>query len=237
MSTKITHIIFDIDGTLIDESESLMLQTSAVAWKFGETLEAKQAVVDQFFAANDRAVAEGGQYKNDITQYMRWIGEALGISVSDSEAAQLAHDWKEAFSGTFSAPILFPDAAPCLDTLRTKGVTLVVASGGTVEKKRGLIVEAGLSSYFDTLYAATDVGFQKQDRRFWDYVLDELEVTPENIMVVGNQINDDIMHPKSLGMQTVLVKRPGLLHKDLGPKDIQANHTIENLDELVQLVH
>jgi len=232
----LTHVIFDIDGTLIDESESLMRQTNAVSWKFGDTLAAKQAVVGQFFAANDRAVAEGGQYKNDIAQYMRWMGEALHVSVGDTEAEKLAHDWKEAFSGTFSAPILFPDAVSCLDALRDNGVQLIVASGGTVEKKRGLLDEAGLSSYFNTLYAATDVGFQKQDRRFWEYVLADLTVPAENIMVVGNQINDDIMHPRALGMHTVLVERLGLLRKDLGPKDIQASHTIENLDELTKLI-
>ena len=232
----LTHIIFDIDGTLVDESESLMLQTSAVSWKFGDTIEERQAVIDQFFAANDRAVSEGGRYQNDIKQYMCWIGEALHVPVSDTEAAQLAHDWSEAFSGTFSAPKLFPDAVPCLDTLRAQGVTLVVASGGTKEKKRSLLVEAGLSPYFDTLYAATDVGFHKLDRRFWEYVLTDLAVPAENIMVIGNQINDDIMHPKALGMRTVLVECLGLLRKGLDLKNISPTHEVADLRDMLKLI-
>ncbi|MEY2665233.1 MAG: hypothetical protein RLZZ480_338 [Candidatus Parcubacteria bacterium] len=232
----VTCIVFDIDGTLIDESESLILQTNAVAWKFGDSLEKKQRVVDAFFAANDRAVAEGGQYKNDIAQYMRWMGEALGVVVSSEEAVRLADDWREAFSGTFRAPQVFADSVLCLETLRAKGLTLIAVSGGTTEKKQSLLKEANLAEYFENVFAATDIGFQKQDVRFWQQLLKDLNISAETIMVVGNQINDDIMHPKALGMETVLINRPGLLRKDLGPKDLEADYTIENLGELTKLI-
>jgi FMN phosphatase YigB (HAD superfamily) len=229
----VKYIIFDIDGTLIDESSVLEAQTSAVAWKFGESLAAKQMVVDQFFVANNRAVLEGGQQKNNIVQYMLWIGEALDISISDTEAEKLAHDWSQAFATTFSIPKVFPDTVSCLEALQAEGRVLIAASGGTKEKKLGLLSEAGLAAYFSSIYTATDVGFQKQDRRFWDFVLADLAVSPEQCLVVGNQTNDDIMQPKALGMYTVLVKRPGLLRKDLGPRDISADNTISNLSEVL----
>lgn len=229
----VTCIVFDIDGTLIDESEALEVQTSAVAWKFGESQEEHQRVVDAFFAANNRAVAEGGKHKNDITKYMVWMGETLGIPVSDAEAERLADDWQEAFRGMFQTPQVFPDSVPCLEALRAKGLTLIAASGGTVEKKQALLKQANLAEYFENIFAATDIGFQKQDIRFWQQLLKELNVPAENIMVIGNQINDDIMHPKALGMKTVLVHRPGLLRKDLDPKDVSVDQMISDLSQII----
>ncbi len=232
----VTCVIFDIDGTLIDESVVLEAQTNAVAWKFGDSFESKQAVVDHFFAANDKAVREGGEYKNNIKQYMKWIGENLSIQVTDGEAEKLALDWGGAFQNSSKTPQVFSDSEHCLRLLRERELTIVAVSGGTVEKKKQLLEDAGIASYFDAVYAATDIGFQKQDIYFWHELLKILQVDVSACVVVGNQINDDIMHPKSLGMRTVLVERPGLLRKDLGPKDVQPGHTIRNLEGLTELI-
>ncbi len=232
----VSCIIFDIDGTLIDESAVLDAQTSAVAWKFGDSLEVKQFVVDQFFAANDHAVAEGGQSKNDIPQYIKWMGEALDVPVTDAEAIKLASDWSQAFAGTFTRPQVFSDTVTCLEALKAKSIRLVIASGGTKEKKQSLLVEAGLAQYFDTIYAATDIGFQKQDRRFWEQVLTQLDAPPEQCLVVGNQINDDIMNPKALGMITVLVHRDGALSKRNEPRDARSIYEITDLLDIVKFI-
>ena len=233
---KITHIVFDIDGTLVDESESLMAQTGAVAWKFGGSHTERQAVVNAFFAANDRAVLEGGADKNNIPKYMEWIGETLSLPVSEDEVQKLAIDWKEAFSKNFKTPTFFDDSVPCLKTLSAAGYRIIAASGGEGEKKQGLLREAGLMEFFSTVYGASDVGFQKQDVRFWQKLVEYESLIPENVVVIGNQINDDIMHPKSLGMHTVFVKREGVLTKNFGPDNVEAEFNLDSLERLPEIL-
>lgn len=233
---QISHIIFDIDGTLVDESARLLAQARAVAGTFGSSHQDMQSTIDAFFAANDRAVREGGLYKNDIAQYMLWMGEMRGASVDGSKARSLAVAWNRAYEASHEAPLLFPDVIPCLTALKEKGIQLIAASGGTAAKKEKLLSDTGVREYFSQVFGADDVGFQKQDVRFWETILPQIDAEPENIMVVGNQINDDIMHPQALGASTVLITRPEILKKNLGPKNVHADHTIDDLAALLELL-
>jgi FMN phosphatase YigB (HAD superfamily) len=231
---ELTVIIFDIDGTLVDESQSLMAQTDAVAHTFGSSLAERQAVVDAFFAANDRAVAEGGEHKNDIPQYLQWMGETLAVPITPELAVELATAWQAAFAKTFTAPEVFPDVQPCLAGLKERGYRLVAASGGTTEKKVGLLTTAKLIDFFTQVYGAADVGWQKQDVRFWQQLLAAEAVAPDRVVVVGNQINDDIRHPQALGMHTALIDRPGVLTKNCGSAEVEPSYRLQSLDELAE---
>ncbi|MFT5036481.1 MAG: FMN phosphatase YigB (HAD superfamily) [Candidatus Azotimanducaceae bacterium] len=235
MTSNISHVIFDVDGTLIEEADRLKVQALAVAWKFGENVSEMQRTIDTFFAVNDE-VKDNKECKGDIAWYMLRMGEHLRIEVSDAEAVTLAEAWSNAYSDSHKEPALFPDVIECLDALKAKKVTLIVASGNTVESRKQLLQNTGILEYFDTIFAATDVGFQKQDVRFWHALLDTIAVAPEHIAVVGNQINDDIMHPKSLGMTTVFVDRPGVLRKNIGPKDVEAQYVIDDLKQLTNVI-
>lgn len=233
MSKKYSHIILDLDGTLIEETESLVTQVRAVSHMFGASPEAIQAAIYAFFAANDRAVAEGGVNKNNITQYMMWMGEELGKSVDKKQAIELAKLWQAAYQVCAKAPVLFFDAVSFLETVAERGYTLVLASGGTEVEKRARLDAAGIDHYFERVFAATDMGYQKQDQRFWKTMLAELDVPPEQIMVIGNQINDDVWKSGEVGMYTVLVRRLDAFQKVRDPEGVTADREIQSLVEIL----
>ena len=237
---KITHIIFDLDGTLIDESARLDAQATAVSDTFGDSLEEKQRVIDAFFAANDAAQAylenDQSEYKGNIPWYMEEMGKLLGVKLSEEDTENLAEAWTKAYEESQEAVELFQDVIPTLQTLKDSGYTLILASGNTEETRRALLENVGIDDYFSAIYAATDVGYQKQDLRFWEAVLEQLDIKPESAIVVGNQLNDDIMHPQTLGMATVLVERPDMLKKNLDPDDTTPDHTLEDLALLTDLL-
>jgi len=229
-------VIFDVDGTLIDESSRLQAQTDAVAWKFGETIEQRQLVVDAFFAANDQAQAlqstGDAAVKGDIPWYMRQIGQSLNIAVSDAESEKLALEWHAAYTASHGEPHLFEDSLPVLQTLRDSGFEMVVASGNTVATRKQLLIGAGIQDFFSTIFAAIDVGYQKQDVRFWQALLESVDTDPSRIAMIGNQINDDIIHPAALGMKTFLVERADTLRKNLGLGMASPDFTVQSLMEI-----
>lgn len=233
-------VIFDIDGTLIDEAHRLEVQTDSVAKWFGDSSEEKQSVIDEFFAVNDRAqvLKNQGQpqFKNNIPWYMQEIGHKLGVNVSEEEAKIMAEKWSSAYDDSHENPQLFPDVVDVLQALREKGVEMLVASGNTEKTRKIILSQTGIEDYFEAIYTAIDIGFQKQDVRFWQVVLREINYAPGEIVVVGNQINDDVVHPQSLGLTTVLVNRPGVLRKNLGSKDVAPDYTINDLQRLVEIV-
>lgn len=237
---RIQIVIFDVDGTLIDESASLEAQTGRVAWKFGDGQAERQRVVDAFFRANDEAqrLLDAGEarVKGDIPWYMRRMGEYLGIPVNSAESDTLARDWSEAYHASHHSPVLFDDSRGVLERLSSAGYRLVVASGNTVETRRRILGGVGIEGYFEAIHAAIDEGFQKQDVRFWTGVVTQLGVAADRVAVVGNQVNDDIMHPVALGMVTFLVRRPDRLVKNLGPTTVQPTHVVETLEDVPRLL-
>lgn len=207
-------IIFDVDGTLIVESTRVHAQAQAVAYHFGSSHKAMQAVLYAFFEINDEFALANLPLKNNIPMYMKMIGQRLEIHTSDDEADALARVWTQAYENDHSKPELFPDTISCLETLTKRGFELVIASGNTAASRLALLKETGIDHYFKHIYAAQDVGYQKQDLRFWETIFADLNITSgEKVLVVGNQLNDDIMHPIQLGHYAFKIERPNKLKK------------------------
>jgi FMN phosphatase YigB (HAD superfamily) len=233
---KFAQIIIDLDGTLVEESARLEAQASAVSEKFGSSHEEMQNVINAFFVANDKAVAEGGKDKNNLSIYIRWMGETLNIPVDETESKALAEAWKNAYEESLHAPTLFDDVLPFLTGLKELGYEPVLATGGKEMEKRQLMEKVGINTFFKKVFASAEVGFQKQDTNFWKQVLKDLSVSSKKVLVIGNQINDDIWRTSELGMSTVFIKRPDALFKNLGPDTVKPDYEVHDLREIISLI-
>jgi phosphoglycolate phosphatase-like HAD superfamily hydrolase len=228
-------VIFDIDGTLVVESSRLLAQTTAVSEHFGGTMAEMQATLYAFFAVNDFAAKEKPEIKNNIPVYMEMMGERLGRPVSPAAAVELAQLWTKAYLNSHSEPALFSDAIACLERLRAAGFRLVVASGNTVATRMAMLEKTGIAHFFSAVYAAIDVGFQKQDVRFWEVILAALDYQPgDSVVVVGNQLNDDIVNPLRLGLTAFLIDRPSELKKMAEEPVVEPTATFADLGTMLQ---
>ena len=63
-----------------------------------------------------------------------------------------------------------------------------------------LLNNVGLASYFDGVFCTCDIGFDKSQEEYWNFVFGKLNLQPEEIMFFDDrQENVDIT--KKLGMQ------------------------------------
>lgn len=69
-----------------------------------------------------------------------------------------------------------------------------------------VLSELGLVSQFDSIIDSAIVGIRKPDRRIYQIIINELNVNPSNIIVVGDSYNNDIIPPKLLGCKTIWLK-------------------------------
>jgi putative hydrolase of the HAD superfamily len=233
---RFEYVIIDLDGTLIDESSRLDAQASAVSEKFGSTLERKQNVIDAFFTIHNEVVKKNADDKNNIPLHLRQMGELLGVPVSDDESIILAQRWSDAYEQSFHVPKIFTDTIAFLKELKERGYSLILATGGEKLKKSEVLVRLGIDSFFDQIFTTSEIGFQKQDRRFWEAVLNTLMSSPEKVLVIGNQINDDVWRTKELGMKTVLVKRPDILVKHLDPETVKPDYEVTALRAILNFI-
>jgi FMN phosphatase YigB (HAD superfamily) len=202
------NIIFDLDGTLTSQSAIFRAQAAVVAGAYGAGPDRYQAIIDAFYTAHDDAVANHPEHRGDMPWYMRHMAQTLGATITTEEAVTLAAAWKEAHQTAMAAQQLYPDVIENLSQLKAAGCVLYLASGNTKENRHAILKNIGIDHFFTDVFAAGTIGHQKQQRAFWNIVLQIIGVPAATITMVGNQLNDDIQHPQALGMRTILIKRP-----------------------------
>lgn len=99
---------------------------------------------------------------------------------------------------------LFKDVE-AIASLRTKKVVLTNASQWVVDT-------ANLSKKFEVFYPE----HKKPDERAFQSVLDHFKVKPEETVMIGNDLYEDIIPAKNMGMTVILLDREGKIPEQKG---------------------
>jgi len=62
-----------------------------------------------------------------------------------------------------------------------------------------------IDRYFELFVTSKETGCKKQDKGYFTYIIGLLKTPANNIYVIGNDYEKDIIMPKRLGMNTVLI--------------------------------
>lgn len=130
----------------------------------------------------------------------------------------------------------FPETHEVLKTLKTQYKLALITNvypTTTVEHVHNILREANIHDYFDVITVSSGVGMSKPTAQIFEDTLQQLDVTPDEAIMVGNTISTDIFGGNCVGMTTVLIQ-----HQDkYQPMDWeQPDHTINSLTELLTLL-
>jgi len=110
------------------------------------------------------------------------------------------------------------------------GIVANIWSGGM----NPVLEREGLDRFFDTTVASIDAGFKKPDPKIFRLALDCLELSPKEVIMVGDSPKTDIQGAHNLGIRTVrLMRGPNRTKPDLVNPDFK----IRNLSALASIVH
>ena len=94
----------------------------------------------------------------------------------------------------------------------------------------GRLEKWGIKNFFDVIVASTEAGCSKPDLRIFEIALSQAGCKPENAVMIGDRIDNDIIPAKKLGMKTVWVKQGFAAYQsDSSIPDC----TINSIDEIV----
>jgi len=132
----------------------------------------------------------------------------------------------------FAVAHRYEDVLPALQKLGKMGIRRVIVSnapwGCPGSLWRGEIKRFGLDEHIDAAFFCTDIGWRKPARQIFDYVLEKLQVEPQDCLFVGDDPRWDIVGPRAVGIEAVLIDRQGIM------KD-SAEEPIKSLYELLTL--
>ena len=100
---------------------------------------------------------------------------------------------------------LYPDAAECLRTLHDRYRIGIIANQIPGTKER--LAKHGILQYIDLVIASAEEGVAKPDKRIFEIALERSGCRPENAIMIGDRIDNDIVPAKQLGMKTIRIKQ------------------------------
>jgi putative hydrolase of the HAD superfamily len=101
--------------------------------------------------------------------------------------------------------IPYTGVIPTLKILKKK-YKLAVVSDAPAMKAWTRLIMAKLDGYFDLVLTKTDVKKQKNSPTPFNSALKQLNIKPEEALMLGDRIERDIMTPKKLGIKTCFAR-------------------------------
>ena len=233
----ITHILFDIDDTLMDYYTAEMNVTRGLFAENG--VECTQEMLDDSWKMSWFYWDKENLSNTDLPEVQRDYHTRYhrGVLAHCAELAQ-KHGFKmngeetyQRFNALFAQQItLYDGALDVMDALKNKGYVLCAATNGleSIQSQR----VAALDGRITHLFCSEALGCVKPTKQFFDEVLRVTGAKPEQCMMVGDSLTADIFGAANAGMHTVWLNRAGKKRKD----GVRIDHEIGSLSQLLDIV-
>jgi FMN phosphatase YigB (HAD superfamily) len=206
----IRAVVFDVGECLVDESR-----------EYGAWADWLGVPRHTFSAVFGAVIAQGLDYRETFQVF------APGFDLAEQRAARAAGGRPE----TYGEDDLYPDVRPALSRLREAGVWLGVAGNQTV--RSGAILR-WLALPVDLIATSDDWGVEKPDPAFFERIARVAPCAADEILYVGDRLDNDIRPAAAAGLRTALIRRgPWAVIQQHDP-DAAAIPTLR-LDSLAQL--
>ena len=94
-----------------------------------------------------------------------------------------------------------------LDELQDEGRMLgLISNAGDAENVQRLIDKVEIRNYFDPIIISAAIGIRKPDPRPFEMVLEQWQVTPDSIVMIGDRLEADILGAQNTGIHQIWLK-------------------------------
>ena len=190
---KIRAIIFDLDDTLYDCSGTLVLRgRRQVAGKIARLINCSEEEAYHLqLEMEEKYGVKANIYEKIVSHYhlpgtyaQELLEEFVHIDISDIT--------------------IFPDVMDTMIQLKARGYWVVLVTSGDKEIQRKKIDVLGLNNrYFDDIVITERNKGQSKKACFLE-IMKRYDLQPEEIVCVGDKIDDELAASKSLGMVTIM---------------------------------
>lgn len=205
---RIEAVLFDAVGTLIFAEPSVAHAYWAAARQFGSerTLD---DVRHRFQAAFRHAESDdqqpGAGNTDERRERQRWAGIIHEVFPEVADQAALLDVLWDHFAQPDSWR-LFADVADCWTTLRRRNLTLGLASN--FDSRLHAIWQKLIPEDVETpVFVSSELGQRKPHAAFFVAIQRSLALPPEQMLLVGDDWENDILGGRAAGWRTVLIDR------------------------------
>ena len=131
--------------------------------------------------------------------------------------------------------LLFDDTAETLRRLKDKGLLIGLVSNTSIPGSLmdDVLERLQIKDFFLFTFYSSDLGFRKPDPDMFDLAATRLKLKPSQVLMVGDQPDEDFKGALDAGMKAVLIDRSGKIKKPPGKLPCRV---ISSLTELLTLL-
>jgi putative hydrolase of the HAD superfamily len=201
-------VTLDAAGTLFFPQPSVGAIYSEIVAHYGVELEPDQ--LDSSFAEAFKSAKKKGSIEDpEKREWEYWRSIVAGVL---EDLAELPENFDDLFSDLWtefakgSRWKLNPDARATFDLLEARGISCSLLTNWD-QRVRRVIRDHNLESRFAQLFISSEVGFEKPDRQLFDFVATKMELSPNEILHVGDHLNQDYLGACNAGWNALLLTR------------------------------
>lgn len=224
---KYEYLIFDIDNTILDFSRSEHFSLQKLFIKYGVVF--NEDTFNQYKIINKGLwdqLEEGKITKKTVLEerFARFF-KTQDIIVNGKEADELYRTFLEERNDVMHGAI------DLLTKLKAKGYTIFAGTNGVGKTQRKRLENAGITNFFDELYISEEVGFEKPDARFFQYIFQDATLTDlSKVVMIGDSLSSDIEGANRVGIDSIWLGK----HREMSEKPYTKN--VGFIDEILELV-
>ena len=227
-------LFIDFDDTLYDTygNSVISLCETYEAYHLDRYFATPQVFYDAYWAAN---IDLWTRYsKGEITRpyliverFRRPLSVGEGLDVTEQLCLEMSDRFLD-FCSSKSGVV--EGAHQLMDYLKRKGYRMHMCSNGFHEVQYKKLTACGLKDYFDTVVLSEDAGFNKPSKQFFDYALKMSGAHKETTIMIGDNLQTDIVGAHDAGFDTILFNRWGV-----APSPVPT-HTVATLREIMDIL-
>lgn len=231
---KYKDLFIDFDDTLYDTygNAVIALRETFEAFRLERFFTDPQVFYDAYWAAN---IDLWTRYsKGEITRpyliverFRRPLSAGQGLDVTEPFCLEMSDKFLEFCS---SKPGVVEGAHELMDYLKHQGYRMHMCSNGFHEVQYKKLAACGLKDYFDTIILSEDAGANKPSMQYFDYALRQSGADIATTIMIGDNLQTDIMGANRAGLDTILFNRWGI-----EPSSVPT-YTVETLRDIMKIL-
>jgi 5'-nucleotidase len=206
MKTMIKWIFFDVGNVILNDDP-------AMAYFYQEIYQAihengRYITLNEVFAAREYSILVERNGKHYEAVGKKFLAPTIWQKVDKRIRRTLAENWAKL------SPLM-PNIVPVIKSLASNYQLGIIANQPSQVIE--ILENHNLLAYFQVHGISQVVGLSKPDPFFFHWALDEARCAPQQALMIGDRIDNDVRPAKSIGMKTLWLKLP-LSKKGYKPK-------------------
>ncbi len=224
------YLLWDIDGTVLDfhAAEAYAIRALFKKYKIGRC---SDQVIKLYSEINSKywQMLE----RNELTKAEILVGRFREFFGKIGVDASISENFNKDYQVTLGDCIVFIDKAKDILISQKGKYTLAAVTNGTKIAQEKKLQLSGLNEVFDDIFISENVGTEKPNKKFFDYVFEKLGINnKKEVLLIGDSLTSDMKGGFVAGIDTCWFNP----EHNPNNEDIPVTYEIDHLGKLLEIV-